>query len=177
MNKMINQLTELQGPYFHLFVGKEKEFNEIYTSMLEHKPQTRSFYVEGEKCKTYASFDIEFSTKLDLDISYFETGGGLGEALNQELEWEGWNGFVLMINHYWEFLQYENSSVRRILTDSVYEWVNGRDFDPECSTPPMPFHVVFQCDSGDEEELIEKMKSSNIEEYDIIRSEDIIQDL
>ncbi|MBD1372711.1 hypothetical protein IC620_10120 [Hazenella sp. IB182357] len=85
--------------------------------------------------------------------------GSFDEAINDELEWEGYKGFILYIVNYWDFLQYENYPViSEKLKNAAVGWNAGRNDDPNYPTPPMPFHIILHCDPGDEEELIKKMK-------------------
>ncbi|MBD1372705.1 barstar family protein [Hazenella sp. IB182357] len=178
MVKIIEQLTTLKKPYFHLLVCNESQLEQLYNKVKKEKPQTRSFYVEGLQCKTDEGFDEEFSTQLDLDITFFTNLAAFDEVINEELEWKGWNGFILFIAHFWEFLQYSKGyqSMMEVIKDAVEEWAAGRNYNPNYPTPPMPFHVVLHCEPGDEEELIKKMKDGGVEEYEVLNWEDIAQE-
>ncbi|MBD1372704.1 hypothetical protein IC620_10085 [Hazenella sp. IB182357] len=174
----MKQLTNLKKPYFHLLVCNESQLEELYNKVKKEKPQTRSFLVDGLKCKIDEDFDEEFSTKLDLDITFFHHYDAFSEVMNEELEWEPWKGFILFISHFWEFLQSSNSykGTMSVITESVDEWNAGRKYDPNYPTPPMPFHVVLHCEPGDEEELIKKMKDGGVEEYEVLYWKDIVNE-
>jgi len=151
----INDLIQLEAPYFHIAVGDTAL---LYNLKVQAKELNKTEFkvIRGQKCKSVTGLLNEWAA--------------FDECLN-DLEWLPADSYILTITNSQLIFKWRKRDFKDLintLKNAVQEWTGGRCYD-SFPTHPTPFHIIFQCNELHIEAFQKKLIKAGIEELSIIQ--------
>lgn len=128
--------------YFNLILNSHYNFLVKQCTKYNYK----FIYINGENCNTVDDLFSEFSDKFHFPDYFGYNWPAFDECLN-DLSWLPADGYVLLIGKVANILPDYSKDFEtfiKLLYNTVYEWVNGRNYD-SFPTNPTPFYVFIEC--------------------------------
>ncbi|WP_160323672.1 barstar family protein [Defluviitalea phaphyphila] len=125
--------------------------------------------IAGSKCTTIDELFAEFAEVLQFPDYFGNNWAAFDECLN-DLDWLPGEAYLLIIEDADQVITISDNSFKifiEILKRSVNEWTEGRNYD-DFLTPPIPFHVVFQCPVKKINDVKERLKMAGLKNVNII---------
>jgi RNAse (barnase) inhibitor barstar len=167
---MIDDLTKLKEPYFHLIVAEKCDFLKFYSTYNEIDVKNLVVkFINANKIATLDEFFCEFAKALDFPNYFGHNWAAFDECLN-DLDWLPSNSYLLLLsdaNQLMSILGDSFQTLIEILSNAIKEWTEGRNYD-DFPTPPTPFHIVFQCSKDNLNEVKPGFKAIGVDKIDII---------
>lgn len=142
------QLASLEPPYIHLAFGTRQSFYAKAWKWYFYKDINLVVrIIKGWKAIDVGGLFNEFSAALQFPDYFGENWDAFDECLN-DLEWLPADAYLLFVSDIDKVLQNDEEAFKvfiKILLNSVSEWTTGRTYNTSFCTPPIPFHIVFQC--------------------------------
>lgn len=165
----INDLIQLEAPYFHISVGDTAL---LYNLQVQAKELNKTEFkvIRGQKCKSVTGLLNEWAAVLQFPDYFGENWAAFDECLN-DLEWLPADSYILAITNSQLIFKWRKKDFKDLintLKNAVQEWTGGRFYD-SFPTHPTPFHIIFQCNELHIEAFQKKLIKAGIEELSIIQ--------
>lgn len=140
---------ETKGHHLHLIECEAEQLVKMAMKAAGNGSHDRVIVLEGEKCKSVASFLKEFNEKFFFPDYFGLNFDALDECLN-DLEWLEAENYLLFIRDIDVVLSEDPGAFNdfiRIMENTVKEWNQGRQYGAQYN-PPTPFDVIFHCEDN-----------------------------
>jgi len=122
-------------------------------------------FLRGRKMTNSSALDNEFAAALQFPWYFGENWAAFDECI-KDLEWMPGDVYVLIIIDSRAVLSEEPeeqfSILMRILQNAANEWSQPVETSEAWSRPAVPFHVIFQCEGSDKQEVMGRLRSVGV---------------
>lgn len=168
--EMLQELTQLKQPYFHLLVGERSELQRYFSAYQSAEDgSTVVKQVEGSKCTTLDKLFTEFASAFEFPDYFGNNWAAFDECLN-DLDWLPSESYLLLISDIDQVSITSDNTFKTLvetLVRSVSEWTEGRNYDGY-PTLPTPFHIVFQCSIEKENEVKSRIEMAGLRNINVL---------
>lgn len=152
-------------PWVVLVVTDPSQFTNWLWRLKREIPSGVVVQVRGAKMKTTMSLFDEMAAAFQFPYYFGENWNALDECL-ADLEWLPGSSYVLGVLGARQVLALDGQELRtfgEILTRTCEGWAVPVDVGQSWDRSAVPFHVVLQCERGEEEQTMVRFNSAGID--------------
>jgi hypothetical protein len=167
-------LLTITGPYFYIYILQENKEN-LLVNTLYKECSDRIFIAEINGTTIQSVNDLFDALKRSFHFpEYFGFNwNAVDECLN-DLDWLKAKAYLLIVRAIDSFRMNEADFqiFIKVLNKTSREWRQGRNYNPEFSTQPTPFHVVMTIRKDNAQLFTALFEKSEVHRTDVIVSKE-----
>lgn len=149
-------------PRIHLFIGDQSQFCDATWKLSGELPPTYELKtLQGNRMRTELGLFHEFAAALQFPYYFGNNWNALDECL-LDLEWLPADGYLLFLSDAPQVLAEDQDAagvLMRVLLKASEYWTRPMacDFSEMRDRQPRPFHIIFNCQRGEEAAMEERL--------------------
>jgi hypothetical protein len=152
-----------EAPYLHVAEAGVSEITDFGWSLGNHNSlRVVVRFLRGKKMTKLDGLDNEFAAVMQFPWYYGENWAAFDECI-KDLSWMSGDVYILIITDSRAVLSEEDekqfSTLIKILQQAGNEWSQPVETSEWWSRPSIAFHVIFQCDEADKQEVMSRLNS------------------
>jgi RNAse (barnase) inhibitor barstar len=153
------------SPYLYVIGTSVSAATDFAWSLAQHDSlRVVVRFLRGKKMTRVSSLFDEFAAALQFPYYFGENWNAFDECIT-DLEWLSGDVYILVITDSKALLSEQNGeqldALTNILESAGNEWGQPVETSEAWSRPAIAFHVIFQCDESDKQEVISRLNSVN----------------